>query len=168
MALEIIKQMHEQKKVDGSYLVLLRVTLGLAFFTTWLSNLFKGAFTASGFIGTINYFIENPEHVVTPFDSIIRTVAFPNAALFGLGWLIVELFISISLIAGLFTRFGSILGAGSTVVLGLGALGVDWPWTYILLFVGFITSGLTSAGKWYGIDYWIQDVVPEKLSKLLI
>jgi uncharacterized membrane protein YphA (DoxX/SURF4 family) len=159
--------MHEQK-VSGGYIVLLRVTLGLAFFTTWLSNLSKGAFTSSGFIGTINYFIDHPDHVATPFDSIIRDFLFPNAALFGFGWLIVELIISLSLTFGLFTRFGSILGAGSTVVLGLGALGVDWPWTYILLFIGFVTCALVSAGKWYGIDYWLKDKIPNKIAWVAI
>jgi uncharacterized membrane protein YphA (DoxX/SURF4 family) len=168
MAVEIIKNMHEQNKIDGSYLVLLRITLGLAFLTTWFSNLVKGAFTATGFEETIRFFIDNPEHVVTPVDSIIRNVAFPNATLFGLGWLLMELFISISLTTGLFTRLGSIIGAGSTVILGFGALGVDWPWTYLLMFIGFITCALTSAGKWYGLDYWLKDRIPEKLSKIII
>lgn len=168
MALEVIKNMHDQNKIDGSYIVLLRITLGLAFLTTWFSNLNKGAFTASGFVETINYFIDHPEHVITPADDIIRNIAFPNAAIFGIGWLIVELFISISLTFGLFTRLGSIVGAGSTIILGLGALGVDWPWTYALMFIGFVTCALTSAGKWYGIDYWLKDRIPEKLSMILL
>jgi uncharacterized membrane protein YphA (DoxX/SURF4 family) len=159
--------MHEQK-ISGGYIVLLRITLGLAFFTTWLSNLSKGAFTSSGFIGTINYFIDHPDHVATPFDSIVRNFLFPNAALFGLGWLIVELVISLSLTFGLLTRFGSVLGAGSTIVLGLGALGVDWPWTYILLFIGFVTCALVSAGKWYGIDYWLKDKIPNKIAWVVL
>jgi uncharacterized membrane protein YphA (DoxX/SURF4 family) len=177
MALELIKNMHEQDKVDGSFLALLRVTLGLAFLTTWFSNLTKGAFTASGFVSTIEYFITDPAHInigfplniiVTPFDDIIQNVAFPNAAIFGMGWLFIELFISISLTFGLFTRLGSIFGAGSTIVLGIGALGVDWPWTYALMFIGFVTCALTSAGKWYGLDYWLKDRIPEKLLMILI
>ena len=97
MALEVIKNMHEQNKIDGSYLVLLRITLGLAFLTTWFSNLNKGAFTASGFESTIRYFIDHTDHIVTPLDDIMLNVAFPNAAILGFGWLVVELFISISL-----------------------------------------------------------------------
>jgi uncharacterized membrane protein YphA (DoxX/SURF4 family) len=159
--------MHDQK-ISGGYLVLLRVTLGLSFFTTWLSNLTKGAFTSSGFIGTINYFIDHPDHIATPVDSIIRDFAFPNAALFGFSWMIVELFISITVTLGLLTRLGSVLGAGSTIILGLGALGVDWPWTYALLFIGFVTCALVSAGKWYGIDFWLKDKLPNRIAWLVI
>jgi uncharacterized membrane protein YphA (DoxX/SURF4 family) len=167
MATKIIKDMHEQK-ISGGYIVILRIILGLAFLTTWMSNLIKGVFTSSGFVETINYFLDHPEHIVTPMDSIIRNFAFPNAALFGFGWMIIELFISISLIFGLLTRFGSIVGAGSTIILGLGSLGVEWIWTQPLLFVGFLTCALISAGKWYGLDYWLKDNIPQKYNKILI
>jgi len=167
MSKRIIQGMHEEK-ISGGYLVLIRFTLGMSFFTTWLSNLAKGAFTSSGFIDTISYFIDHPDHVVTPFDSVIRNVAFPNATFFGLSWFFVELFISLSLIFGVFTRLGSLIGAGSTIILALGALGVDWPWTYGLLFVGFITCAFISAGKWYGLDYWLKDKIPHRIRKFVI
>ena len=167
MSTLVIKRMHEQK-ISGGYLTLLRLTLGFSFLTTWFSNLSKGAFTSTGFVGTISYFIDHQDHTVTPFDTIIREIAFPNAALFGLGWMIVELIISLTLIFGVFTRFGSALGAGSTIILGLGALGVDWPWTYVLLFVGFITCGLVGAGRWYGVDFWLKDKLPENIGKFIV
>ncbi|MHA2224139.1 MAG: DoxX family membrane protein [Candidatus Hodarchaeales archaeon] len=159
--------MHEQK-ISGGYLVLLRLTLGFSFLTTWFTNLFKGAFTGTGFVDTISYFIDHSDHIVTPFDTIIRNVAFPNAALFGFGWMIMELIISVSLILGAFTRLGSLFGAGSTIILGLGALGVDWPWTYALLFIGFVTCGLVGAGRWYGVDFWLKDRIPTSFAKFIM
>lgn len=167
MTNEAIRKMHEQK-ISGGYIVFLRFFLGFAFLTTWMSNLSKDAFSSSGFIDTISYFIDHPDHIATPFDTLIREIAFPNAALFGFGWLIIELFISFSLIFGFLTRLGSIIGAGSTIVLGLGSLGVEWIWTQPLLFVGFLTCALISAGKWYGLDYWLKDKIPEKLIKFLL
>ncbi len=171
MAREVIKEMHEQK-ISGGYLVLLRLTLGLAFLTTWLSNLTKGVFTTSGsdfgFEGTIRYFIDHPDHFSTPVDTIIIDLIFPNWVLFALGWMIFELVISITLIFGLFTRLGSIIGAGSSIILGLGALGVDWPWTYALLFIGCVTCALVGAGRWYGIDYWLKDKIPDKVAFVLV
>ena len=164
---EVIRKMHEQK-ISGGYIVILRFFLGFAFLTTWIINLSKGAFTSSGFIGTISYFIDHPDHIATPIDTIIRDFAFPNAALFGFGWMIIELLISLSLIFGVLTRLGSVIGAGSTIVLGLGSLGVEWIWTQPLLFVGFITCALTSAGKWYGVDYWLKDRIPDNLVKFII
>ncbi|MFX1536417.1 MAG: TQO small subunit DoxD [Promethearchaeota archaeon] len=156
--------MNEQQ-ISGGFLILLRLTLGFSFLTTWISNLTKGAFTSAGFIDTISYFIDSSDHIVTPFDTIIRTVAFPNAALFGFGWMIVELLIALTLIFGVLTRLGSILGAGSTIILGLGALGVDWPWTYALLFVGFVTCALVGAGRWFGVDFFLKDMIPERFEK---
>ncbi len=167
MSREIIQKMHEQK-ISGGYVVILRLFLGFAFLTTWLHNLVEGVFTSSGFVGTINYFLEDPKHIATPLDSIIREVAFPNALFFGLGWMIIELAISLSLIFGIFTRLGSIVGAGSTVVLGLGSLGVEWIWTQPMLFVGFLTCALIGAGKWYGVDFWLKDRIPNKYSRILI
>ncbi|MFX0091266.1 MAG: hypothetical protein ACFFBD_05835 [Candidatus Hodarchaeota archaeon] len=144
------------------------MTLGFAFLTTWISNLSKGVFTSTGFVDTINYFIESPDHIATPVDTLIRTIAFPNAALFGLGWMIMELFISLTLIFGVVTRLGSIVGAGSTIILGLGALGVDWPWTYALMFIGFVTCALVGAGRWFGVDFFLKDIIPERIAKFLI
>jgi len=53
----IMQKMHEHK-ISGGYLTLLRLTLGFTFLTTALSNLFKGAYTTSGFITTIEFFIK--------------------------------------------------------------------------------------------------------------
>jgi uncharacterized membrane protein YphA (DoxX/SURF4 family) len=167
MALEVIQEMHKQK-VSGGYIVILRISLGLAFFTTWIDNLVKGAFTSSGFVGTISWFLDHEDHVVTPFDTVIRTIAFPNASLFGFGWLIMELIISITLLFGVLTRLGSIFGAGSTIILGLGSLGVEWVWTQPLLFVGFVTCALVGAGRWYGVDFWLKDKIPAKFAKILV
>jgi uncharacterized membrane protein YphA (DoxX/SURF4 family) len=171
MSRDVIKKMHEQK-ISGGYFTLLRLTLGFAFLTTWISNLSKGVFTSSGtdygFEGTIRYFMDHSDHISTPLDTIITSVVFPNWIIFGLGWMIIELIVALSLIFGAFTRFGSVIGAGSTIILGLGALGVDWPWTYALMFIGFITCALMGAGRWYGLDYWLKDKLPTNLARFLV
>jgi thiosulfate dehydrogenase [quinone] large subunit len=163
----IMQKMHEHK-ISGGYLTLLRLTLGFTFLTTALSNLFKGAYTTSGFITTIEFFINQDGHVVTPFDSILRDLIYPYATFIAIGWMILEFVIALSLIFGVLTRLGSVLGVLTTINLGILTLGVDWPWTYVIMFVGFVTCALTSAGKWYGLDFWIKDKLPEKLVIILI
>ncbi|MFX0210626.1 MAG: TQO small subunit DoxD [Candidatus Hodarchaeota archaeon] len=170
MTIETIREMHKEK-ISGGYISLLRVTLGLSFFTTWLSNISKGVFTdPDEYKGTINYFIDHADHISTPVDTFIREVIYEDSLIwfFIIGWFIVEGFIGLSLIFGFFNRFGSAMGAFFTVFLFLGALGVDWEWTYILLIVGFITCGWSRAGRWYGVDYWLQEKIPPKLAKILI
>jgi len=167
MSRELIQKMSAQK-ISGGYLILLRLALGFAFLGTWFSNYSKGVFTPSGFIGTIEYFINDPSHITTPLDAVIRSVAFPNAKYFVIVHIVLEGAVALSLIFGMFCRTGSALGAFVSIFFMFGTLGVDWLGTYVLLIVGFLTCGLTSAGKWYGLDYWIKDKLPPTLAKILV
>ena len=169
MAREIIKGMHEQPKVNGSYLFFLRVTLGLSFIGTWFSNLMKGVFTdPEKYVRTIKYFTEHPDHMANPADIILETIVFPNATVFMVGWFVVELVIGLSLFFGILTRLGGVLGSIMSVVLLSGAIGVDWIFTYLLLIVGFFTCAWASSGRWYGVDYWLKDKIPEKIARFIV
>ena len=167
MAKDLFDKMTAQQ-ISGGYLVILRITLGLAFLGTWFSNLDKGVFTPEGFISTIEYFINDPNHTVTPMDSLVRDYIFPNAKYFVIFHFVTELAIAASLILGGFTRTGSALGLFLSAFFMFGTLGVDWLGTYILLIVGFFTCGWASAGRWYGIDYWLKEKLSPKLAKLLV
>lgn len=167
MVLDIIQNMREQK-ISGSYLAVLRFTLGLAWLGTWINNYLGGVFTPEGFIGTIEYFINDPRHTITPIDSIIRSFLFPNAQFFVYFHFISEGFIALSLVFGVFTRAGSAVGAFLSIFFMFGTLGVDWIFTYVLMIVGFFICGMASAGNWYGLDYWVRDKIPQKLTRVLV
>jgi uncharacterized membrane protein YphA (DoxX/SURF4 family) len=165
----MIRKMNEQPKVSGSYLFFLRVTLGLSFIGTWVSNLMKGVFTdPEKYVGTIKYFTEHPDHIANPADIILETIIFPNATIFMIGWFVVELVIGLSLVFGILTRLGGVLGSIMSIILLSGAIGVDWIFTYLLLIVGFFTCAWASAGKWYGIDFFLKDIIPGKIERFLI
>ncbi|MFW9854986.1 MAG: DoxX family protein [Candidatus Thorarchaeota archaeon] len=167
MAMQAIREINAQR-VSGTYVALIRLSLGAAFLTTWVSNIMKGVFTATGYVGTISFFLDDPLHVVTPLDTIVRDFVFPNAALMAPGWMLLELFISVTVLFGVFTRPGALVGAGVSTVLLFTTLGVDWVWTYLLMIVGFAICALTGAGRWYGIDYWLKDKLPTGLVKFLV
>jgi uncharacterized membrane protein YphA (DoxX/SURF4 family) len=156
------------KQVSGSYIALLRLTLGGAFLTTWASNLMKGAFTPTGYVGTINFFLNDPEHVVTPLDTVVQNFVIPNASFMAPGWMILELFISITVLFGVITRPGALVGALVSTILLFTTLGVDWLWTYVLMIIGFIICAFVGAGKWYGIDYWLKDRIPAVFVRFLV
>ena len=166
-AKQVIKEMN-QINVSGSFLVLLRLTLGFAFFTTWISNFIKGVFTPVGYRGIVNGYIS--ANIETPFNIFAKSVLLPNAEVFVLVQIIIELVISISLIFGIFTRLGSIIGIFVSINLLFLTLGVpgEWLWTYIMMIVGFFLTGIYSAGRWYGLDFWFQKYLPEKLTLILI
>ena len=163
-----IKEMHKTQ-VSGSYLVLLRLSLGLAFLTTMLSNFLKGVFTnSSEYISTLNSFLD--KNLQTSFNEFVKSILIPNAQIFAPFQFILELTISLSLILGLFTRFGSIIGFIVSINLFFLTLGVDteWPWTYILMIIGFLILAIYSAGRWYGLDYWIEKRISNKYLKFVL
>ncbi|MFW9779109.1 MAG: DoxX family protein [Candidatus Heimdallarchaeota archaeon] len=167
MAMQAIREINAQQ-VSGTYVALIRLSLGAAFLTTWVSNIMKGVFTPTGYVGTISFFLDDPMHVVTPLDTIVRDFVFPNAALMAPGWMFLELFISVTVLFGVFTRPGALVGAFVSSVLLFTTLGVDWVWTYVLMIVGFVICAITGAGRWYGIDYWLRDKLPSGIVKFLV
>lgn len=163
MSIDTIKKMHEQK-ISGGYFALLRITLGFVFLTTALSNISKGGLTSSGYIGIIDSVLTNIE----PIRTLIQTLIYPNAALMAPVWMMMEIGIGISLIFGILTRPVSLVGIVVSMSLMFTTLGNDWIWSYILMIVGFFTCMVTGAGKWYGIDFWLQDKIPQNLQRFLV
>ena len=65
-----------------------------------------------------------------------------------------EVIIAISLLLGLFTRIGGVLGAlmGINLWLGLYRAPYEWPWAYFFLILLQITFIVYSAGRSLGLD----------------
>jgi uncharacterized membrane protein YphA (DoxX/SURF4 family) len=157
-----------KEKVDGSFLILLRLTLGFLFLLTAADNFNKGIFTVDGYKDLISYYISN--NINNPFNLFAESVLIPFSNIFVYIQIVTEFFIAVSLIFGLFTRLGSIVGAFISInllLLTLGAPG-EWIWSYVLLIVGFLISAYYSTGKWFGIDFWLKSKLPENGSKVLL
>jgi uncharacterized membrane protein YphA (DoxX/SURF4 family) len=71
--------------------------------------------------------------VVPLYAEIVRTVVRPNAILFGWLTTIVEAGIGLSLLLGLFTRLGGLIGTlwSLNLLVGLGNQPGEQPWYYI-------------------------------------
>jgi uncharacterized membrane protein YphA (DoxX/SURF4 family) len=65
-----------------------------------------------------------------------------------------EVVIAISLLLGLFTKIGGVLGAlmGLNLWLGLYRAPYEWPWAYFFLILLQITFIVYSAGRSLGLD----------------
>jgi uncharacterized membrane protein YphA (DoxX/SURF4 family) len=72
----------------------------------------------------------------------------------GLGVFLLEVFLAISLIFGLFTRLGGILGLlmAFNLLLGLWEVPHEWYWTYIMLMVLQWIFFVTGAGRAFGVN----------------
>jgi uncharacterized membrane protein YphA (DoxX/SURF4 family) len=78
----------------------------------------------------------------------------PNWTFFGWMTLVTETFIGVTLMLGLFTRFGAVVALGMAANITVGILSVphEWGWTYtmLIMFAGLFL--LTGPGRSFGID----------------
>jgi len=100
--------------------------------------------------------------IFPPHQWFVQHVIIPNLS--WAGWLIFlgEVFLAVSLILGLLTRLGGLLGLlmALNLLLGLWNVPHEWYWTYIMLMAlqwGFL---VTAAGRALGVDArlvaWLQ------------
>ncbi len=66
-----------------------------------------------------------------------------------------EMIVSISLLFGLFTRFGAILGSVLALQLYVGLAYTEWLWTYGMLVLLCLAITAIPAGRRLGYDQWL-------------
>jgi uncharacterized membrane protein YphA (DoxX/SURF4 family) len=105
--------------------------------------------------GLIHWMQVMVEHASTQLQSnLLREIVLPNIAVFGPLVYAMEVAIAGSLILGLLTRLGSVLGALMAINLWLGLYNApnEWPWTYMFLVVLELLFLLDPPGRSLGID----------------
>ena len=87
-------------------------------------------------------------------SDFVQYVVQPNFRLFAPVVYATEVFIGVSLILGVFTRLGGLLGALMAINLWLGLYRTpgEWPWTYFFLIVVQLMFVLRPPGRSLGID----------------
>ena len=120
------------------------------------------------FAGLYSYIIRESQHTIIPgYGYILQhtflsgctslltatgcTLYVPLAA----GVWIAELIVSISLMFGLFTRFGAILGSVLAIQLYVGLAYTEWLWTYGMLVLLCLAITAIPAGRRLGFDQWL-------------
>ncbi|HKP72564.1 MAG TPA: TQO small subunit DoxD [Pyrinomonadaceae bacterium] len=143
----------------------------LANFYTWLARLAVGSmwfqqtlwklpptFTDNpdGVTGGLRYWMgEIGKHAAFGFHaSLVNNVMLPHFKLFAAQVWAAETFIALSLMLGLFTRLGSLLGALMALNLWLGLYNApnEWPWTYFFLLLLMLFFFAVRAGRALGMD----------------
>ena len=120
------------------------------------------------FAGLYPYIIRESQHTIIPgYGYILQhtflsgctslhtttgcTLFVPLAA----GVWIAELIVTISLMFGIFTRFGAILGVILAAQLYVGLAYTEWIWTYGMLVLLCLTLTAIPAGRRLGVDQWL-------------
>ena len=85
---------------------------------------------------------------------LVQEVVLPHFYLFAPLVYVIEVVVAVTLILGVFTRGGAILGGLMAVNLWLGLYRspAEWPWTYFFLILLQFTFGLLQAGRNLGLD----------------
>jgi thiosulfate dehydrogenase (quinone) large subunit len=143
-------------------LALIRIFVGYL----WFQQLFWKM--PPDFAGLYTYIVRESQHTILPgYGYILQhtfltgctslhnasgcTLFVPLAA----GVWIAELTVAMSLMFGVFNRFGAILGVILAAQLYLGLGYSDWYWTYGMLVLLCLVLTAVPAGRRLGIDQWL-------------
>jgi len=90
--------------------------------------------------------------------AFVKNIIIPNISWMGWGIWLMEVIIAGSLILGLFTRLGALIGFLQAVNLyiGLTALPFEWYWTYGMLYTLEMIFFFVPPGRTLGIDAWLR------------
>ena len=108
--------------------------------------------------GLIHWMQEMVDHASTELQSaLVRDFVLPNIAVFGPLVYAIEVLIGVSLILGLATRLGALLGALMAINLWLGLYDApnEWPWTYMFIIVVHLIYVIDPPGRSLGIDAFL-------------
>jgi len=142
-------------------LALLRILVGYL----WFQQLFWKL--PPTFAGLYGYVVRESQHAILPgygpllqhtflagCTSLSSPVGCAFVPLAACVWT-AELLVSISLLFGLFTRFGASLATILSVQLYVGPAYTEWIWTYGMLVLLALVLVAVPAGRRLGVDLWL-------------
>lgn len=133
-------------------LALVRLFVGLL----WFQQLFWKL--PPGFTGLYRYVVREGHYTFLPgYSYLIQHVFLPNFLVLGAFTWTAELLVALSLLFGLFSRFGALLSTLLALQLyaGLAYAPGEWYWTYgMIVLLGVALSALPT-GRRLGLDQWI-------------
>ena len=96
-------------------------------------------------------------------QSFVQDIVLPNISWMGWGIWLVEVFLAVSLLLGLLTRLGGLVGIvqAANLYLGLSAAPNEWYWAYGMLITLQLIFFFIAPGRTLGVDqYLIKTLQP--------
>jgi thiosulfate dehydrogenase [quinone] large subunit len=140
---------------EGSLVVLavVRLLVGLL----WFQQLFWKL--PPSFTGLHTYVVKESQYTFLPgYGSFIQHVFLPNFLLLGAFTWTAELVVALTLLFGVFSRFGALLSIVLALQLyvGLAYAPGEWYWTYGMLVLLGIALAAVPTGRRLGVDQWLE------------
>lgn len=140
------------RKVQLTWIALLRMMIGLVILTTWFSNLQKGFYTPDGLHDFFTSVYPQTENPLTWYAAFIDTVILANSAAFAPFQLVGEFLLGLFLLIGALTPVTSLFTGFFILNTFLATFGHDWPWSYGMILGILAVVLLTRAGRSLGVD----------------
>jgi len=140
-------------------LALVRVTIGAMFVWVFFENLGKGLYTAAGYSGLIQYYIQHG-HSPAAWKAVMAQAA-GHAAMAAPMQALTEISLGVLLVIGLLTRpaaFVAFLYLGS---LWISEWGTAWIWELLVPVLASLGLSIGSAGRGWGVDAWLAQHWPD-------
>jgi len=131
-------------------LAVLRVTLGAMFVWVFFENLGKGAYTAAGYQGVIDYYLKNG-HAPAAWKAVMSTAA-AHASVAAPLQAAAELLFGVCLVTGTATRLVAAAAGAFLFTLWLSEFGAAWIWELATPIVLAFCIALTRSGRTWGVD----------------
>jgi uncharacterized membrane protein YphA (DoxX/SURF4 family) len=134
----------------GSVLVILRITLGALFVSTFFENLRKGLYSAAGYAGLIRSYIHYG-HSPAIWKAAMQYVAAAAPVTAPLQ-AILEAGLGILLIIGLFTRPAALIAFAFLSGLWVSEWGIGWIWELLVPMIVAGSLALGPSGQQLAVD----------------
>ena len=131
-------------------LVILRVTLGALFVSTFFENLGKDLYSAKGYAGLIRYYIQYG-HAPAVWKQVEGFMA-ANSAITGPGQAVLELSLGVFLVLGFFSRLAALVAFAFLTGLWVSERGLGWIWELLIPMVVALALALGPSGKRAAVD----------------
>jgi uncharacterized membrane protein YphA (DoxX/SURF4 family) len=142
-------------------LSMLRIVLGALFINVFFENLNKGLYSASGYAGLINYYMEKG-HAPQALKSVMSfMVAHANVA--GPMQGATEISFGILLLLGLLTRPVALAAFLFLTTLWVSEWGTAWIWELLVPMAVALALVIGSAGRTFGVDALLAKRYPSSL-----
>jgi uncharacterized membrane protein YphA (DoxX/SURF4 family) len=131
-------------------LVILRVTLGALFVSTFFENMGKGLYGAEGYAGLIRSYIQTG-HAPTVWKQVMEFTA-AHAAIAGPLQAVFEASIGGLLIIGFFSRPAALAAFGFLTGLWVSEWGIGWIWELLTPMIVAASLALGPSGQRMAVD----------------
>lgn len=148
------------RRPSGIYLAALRIMMGILYLETVSENIGKGLYGQ----GFVTYVSSNLNGNPLPwFVNFAQTMLLPNWQSVAKLQFLAETLVGISLLLGLCTVLGGLVGVFLQVNIFLLTFGKEWPWVYIIMIVILAVAALSRSGRTVGLDALLAKRFPKGL-----